>query len=78
MLPRKISLFFILIVILQLKYVQLECSNSNTKSLKTYIIDLDKPARERFYETAVDFQDELRLLIETRMYAILKTQFTNI
>ena len=56
----------ILLQIVLLKSVRLECSNSNQKKFKTYIIDLDKPAKERFYQPSYDYRDEIALLIESR------------
>ena len=56
----------ILFQILVPKNVRLECRNSNQKKFKTYIIDLDKPAKERFYQPSYDYRDEIALLIESR------------
>ena len=39
------------------------CSNSSTREVKTYKINLDLPARERFKEVVGDYKDEMIALI---------------
>jgi hypothetical protein len=40
------------------------CSSSSTREVKTYKINLDLPARERFKEVVGDYKDEMIALIE--------------
>ena len=43
-----------------------ECKKNGTRPVKTYIIDLDKPASERFIEPATDFKDGIAALIDAQ------------
>lgn len=62
----KIINYFFLIEIFVVNDAKSECMNSYIKPFKTYKIDLDKPARERFSQPSIDFQDEIRALFEAR------------
>ena len=35
------------------------CSKTSYIPVKTYVIDLDKPPIERFYQTSIDFKDAI-------------------
>ena len=45
------------------KNTEAGCSNSSTREVKTYKINLDLPARERFKEVVGDYKDEMIALI---------------
>ena len=45
--------------------VWLKCEREKTKEIKSYDIDLDKPAYERFAQPTKDFKDGLIELIES-------------
>ena len=60
------ALLLVLIGFFALNDVNLECVKSNSAPLKAYEIDLDKPARERFFQVTFDFRDEIKILIEAR------------
>jgi hypothetical protein len=42
------------------------CEKTSSRAVKKYVIDLDKPARDRFTETATDFANEIGSLIEAQ------------
>ena len=65
----KFSLLFIFTHTFLLDTVKSECSRSSTRPLQTYIIDLDKPASDRFNEPTKQFSDEIKVLIEARKKA---------
>jgi len=66
MFVKKFIKHFIIIKIFLADIVKLECTHSNAKPFKTYKIDLDKPAHERFFQPSFDFQNEIRVLFEAR------------
>jgi hypothetical protein len=39
--------------------IEAKCQKNSTIDLKTYIIDLDLPPRERFKQVVIDFQDHI-------------------
>ncbi len=55
----KASIFFFCLFLANINRVQSDCSKSSTRPVKEYIIDLDKPARERFVETSLDFKQQI-------------------
>ena len=42
------------------------CNKNSTRQIKTYIIDLDKPASERFIQPASDFVNEISALVDAQ------------
>ena len=60
--------FALLIVVCSAQCSTFSCSRKSTRPVKTYVIDLDKPARERFKETSIDFKDKFGVLIEAQKY----------
>ena len=53
------------------KYAELDCTKSSSLPIKTYIIDLDKPARQRFTESAKDFKDAITAYIKINKYKFI-------
>jgi hypothetical protein len=43
-----------------------QCKVNGTRPVKTYIIDLDKPAKERYQEPAADFKESIAVLIDAQ------------
>ena len=43
-----------------------QCKINGTRPVKTYIIDLDKPAKDRFKEPAADFKAGIAALIDAQ------------
>jgi hypothetical protein len=54
----------LLLISALLEYSECACQKASTRPVKTYKIDLDKPARERFIQPASDFKNEIAALIE--------------
>jgi hypothetical protein len=57
-------IFLCIIFVCIFKQAKLDCTKSSTLPIKTYIIDLDKPPRERFTESAKDFKDDIASYIK--------------
>ena len=45
-----------------------ECSKNSTLDVKTYVIDLDKPARDHFKEVVHDFKDQIWYWFKSEKY----------
>jgi hypothetical protein len=56
------------VALLSITSISAECVKKSSKELKTFIIDLDKPARERFAETSAYFKDQINQLIAAEKF----------
>lgn len=62
------STLFLVAALAFLEYSECACQKASTRPVKTYKIDLDKPARDRFIQPAIDYKDEIAALIEYEKY----------
>lgn len=60
-----ISLIYLILII---KSGDFACVKKSSRPVKTYTIDLDKPAIERFSEIATDFRNEISAIVEAQKY----------
>jgi hypothetical protein len=60
----QISFATILILSSNVCYTWAGCSRQTSRPLKTFIIDLDKPAHEHFAEPVAYFKEEIAALVE--------------
>jgi hypothetical protein len=59
------SLF--LSLVFNLKTIQsFQCKINGTRPVKTYIIDLDSPPKDRYKQPAADFKDGIAALIDAQ------------
>ena len=43
--------------------VRSECTPKSSREIKTYVIDLDKPASQRLVQPAMDYKEQIAALI---------------
>lgn len=65
-----LALIIVLVAISATTVSSLQCDRKSTRPVKTYVIDLDKPGRERFKETSTDFKTQIGALIDAQKYVI--------
>lgn len=49
-----------------IRLVELKCVKKTSINVKTYKINLDLPAAERFVETSADFKQEIKALVDAQ------------
>lgn len=63
-----LALIIVLVAISATTVSSLQCDRKSTRPVKTYVIDLDKPGRERFKETSIDFKTQIGALIDAQKF----------
>lgn len=66
----KSIILILLISICAINYAELGCSTKSSRPVDTYIIDLDKPPRQRFFQLASDYKKEIISYIKVNKESI--------
>lgn len=61
-----LALIVVLIAVSATTVSSFACDRKSTRPVKTYVIDLDKPGKDRFKETSIDFKPQIGALIDAQ------------